>query len=174
MQVAERDQVEALDAGALFSPCRRYRYLLWRRWDENLPTLAVIGLNPSTADELKDDPTIRRCVGFAKGWGFGSLHMLNLFAWRATSPLAMKAQAGNAVGPRNDEYLRVVTSRAQQTLCAWGTHGVFRGRNVEVRKMLASAGIVPVVLRLTQDGYPSHPLRLPKSLTPVAWPYFGA
>jgi hypothetical protein len=171
MLVAERDQIEALDSGALFSPCRRYRYLLWRRWDESLPTMALIGLNPSTADEQKDDPTIRRCIGYARDWGFGALHMLNIFAWRSTMPSVLRQQGGAAVGPRNNEYIAEVVGNAHTTVCARGTHGALRGRSVEVRKLLASLGVVPVVLKLTKDGYPSHPLYLPKNLTPVAWPY---
>jgi hypothetical protein len=173
MLTAEQDQVDALASGALFSPCRRWRYLLWRRWEEGLPTMALIGLNPSTADELKDDPTIRRCIGFARDRGFGSLHMVNLFAWRSTSPLMMRAQGNAAIGPRNNEYITQVTKRAEKTICAWGVHGTFLGRHLEMRKHLASVGVVPEVLRLTRDGYPCHPLYLPKNLTPVAWPYFG-
>src|SRR5882724_4976365 len=90
--------------GAVLSDCERYRYALWRRWAER-PAVLFVGLNPSTADALQDDPTIRRCIRFAKAWGYGALYMGNLFAFRATDPRAMKAEA-DAVGPDNDGWLR--------------------------------------------------------------------
>ena len=77
----------AYELSATFSPCRRWRYTLLRRWEPaNLIVVAFIGLNPSTADETLDDPTIRRCIGFAKAWGAGGMYMLNLFGWRSTDP----------------------------------------------------------------------------------------
>ena len=89
----------------IFSPCRRYRYTLWRAWDMFNPGYVMfIGLNPSTADEVQDDPTIRRCIGYAKEWGYGAFCMTNIFAFRATDPRVMKAQA-DPVGPENDKWL---------------------------------------------------------------------
>lgn len=89
---------------AKLSDCRTYRYELWRTWDESKPYAMFIGLNPSTADETEDDPTIRRCINFAKTWGYGGLCMTNLFAYRATQPEDMK-RASDPIGNKNDETL---------------------------------------------------------------------
>lgn len=166
---AIEDQIDALDAGALFSPCRRWRYVLWRRWDESLPVCAFIGLNPSTADELVDDPTVRRCVRYAKDWGYGSLQMLNLFAFRATRPSTMKQLGGSAIGPRNNEYLLATGRRAELVIAAWGSHGAHLDRGRDVRAMLAAANVRISALAFTKDGEPRHPLYLKAELTPVPW-----
>src|SRR4051812_29172166 len=81
-------------SGAELSPCRRYRYELWRKWDEG-EVCCFIGLNPSTADETTDDATIRKCRKYAKRWGFAGMLMLNVFAFRATNPADMKAAQKN-------------------------------------------------------------------------------
>ena len=91
--------------GAEFSKDRIHRYALYRVWDESKPLIMLIGLNPSTADENKDDPTIKRCVSFAKHWGYGGLIMVNIFAYRATDPRKMK-KATDPVGPDNDKWIR--------------------------------------------------------------------
>jgi hypothetical protein len=150
--------------GAVFSRCRRYRYALHRMWEPNLGVVMFVGLNPSTADETMDDPTIRRCVAFARSWGFGSLCMTNLFAYRATQPADMLAQ-DDPVGPATDEYLLSIASVAGVVVAAWGVHGVHRGRGDQVRAMLPRLHY----LRLTKDGHPGHPLYLPASLAPVPW-----
>lgn len=161
--------MDARRTGALFSPCRRFRYLLWRTWSSEDPACLFIGLNPSTADELQDDPTIRRCRGFAESWGFGALWMANVFAFRSTMPAALRQQGGSAIGPRNDEYLLAASRAAGRVICAWGTHAKLLGRGATVARMLREGGVTPHVLRLTQEGYPGHPLYLPKTLEPVAW-----
>lgn len=150
---------------AVFSPCRKYRYALWRKWDDRLDAkmVAFIGLNPSTADETQDDPTIRRCIGFAKAWGYGSLCMLNLFAFRATDPKEMLA-ADDPVGPDNDFTIQRMSLRVD-CVAAWGTHGTHRGRDKAVRGMVENLHY----LRLTKDGHPAHPLYLPATLTPQKW-----
>jgi len=107
---------------ATFSPCRNYRYLLSRRLcdpeSNNISHCVFIGLNPSTADETVDDPTIRRCMGFARSWGFGWLVMLNLFAFRSTDPRALKT-AHDPVGQDNDAFLRTYTKNAGIIIAAW-------------------------------------------------------
>lgn len=114
---------------ARFSPCRRYRYELWRRWDvPTAPFAMFIGLNPSTADETADDPTIRRCIRFARDWGFGGLLMTNLFAFRATDPAVMKAEA-EPVGPENSAIIQSNACNAGIIIAAWGVHGVHMGRD---------------------------------------------
>lgn len=152
-------------SGAEFSACRQYRYRLWRLWDASRPTTVFIGLNPSTADETADDPTIRRCLGYAKAWGFGRLEMLNLFAWRATDPKAMKV-AADPIGPGNDDAIRAVADTGGLLVAAWGVHGTHLGRDREVCAMLAGR---LHVLRLTKDGHPGHPLYLPAHLEPSPW-----
>lgn len=154
---------EAVQRTAHLSPCRRYRYALWRRWGDG-PHAMFVGLNPSTADETADDPTIRRCIAYARAWGYGALCMANLFAYRATQPADMLAQ-DDPVGPDNDAYLRRLAAEAGVVVAAWGTHGTHGGRHRAVLDMLPGLHY----LRLTKDGHPGHPLYLPASLRPVAW-----
>lgn len=147
-----------MDRRTIFSPCRRYRYTLWREWDlTNSGYAMFIGLNPSTADETRDDPTIRRCIDFSKQWGFGALCMTNLFAFRATKPKDMMAHP-MPVGPENDNYLVQCARDAGVIVAAWGNNGRLMGRDEEVLK------IVDVVdcFGLTKEGCPSHPLYLSK------------
>lgn len=153
---------------AVLSSCRRYRYALWRSWDEGAARsgyVLFIGLNPSTADERIDDPTIRRCVGFAKSWGFGKLCMANLFAWRATSPAQMKV-AHDPIGPDNERLLDRMAADAALVIAAWGADGCFMQRGTEVASRLSRLHC----LRQTKDGSPAHPLYLPKHLQPVPFP----
>ena len=142
---------------AEFSDCRIYRYALWRVWDQSKPRCLFIGLNPSTADETTDDPTIRRCIGFAREWGFGGLIMGNLFAVRATDPREMLRHP-SPVGPDNDMWLKKLKAQAERTIAAWGTRGRYLGRGPEVRTMLGQM----MCLKLTKKGHPQHPLYLPK------------
>jgi len=153
---------------AVLSLDRKYRYTLTRVWDVGKPQLAYIGLNPSTADEATLDPTLRRCLDFANSWGYGSFTMLNLFAFRATNPLDMKA-AYDPVGPDNDAYILTVATGVQTVVACWGAHGGWLGRDTEVRKMLKDMDIKLHYLKLTKDGRPNHPLFLPKTLTPQEW-----
>lgn len=149
--------------GAQFSACRRFRYSLWRTWGEG-PTVMFVGLNPSTADALLDDPTIRRCMNFARGWGYSGMVMTNLFAWRATNPRDMLA-AEDPIGAGNDAMLVSEHQKAALTVAAWGAHGGHQGRDQAVRALLPRLHY----LRLTKDGYPGHPLYLPGTLSPQEW-----
>lgn len=146
----------------IFSPCRTYRYALWREWIGGDGYVMFVGLNPSTADETQDDPTIRRCIAFAKAWGYAGLCMTNLFAFRATDPKDMRA-AAEPIGPANDEHLRTLADGAGVIVAAWGANGTHLGRDVAVRKMLPALHC----LALTKGGHPGHPLYLRKTLTPV-------
>lgn len=153
---------------AEFSPCRTWRYSLTRCWDETLPTIAFICLNPSTADETVNDPTVRRCIDYAQRWGFGRFVMLNLFAFRATDPGDMMA-AVDPVGPENDWHIRMNFERVSAVVLAWGNDGAFRGRSRHVMKLLAGARTrhTPRLecLTITGLGEPGHPLYLRKDLT---------
>jgi hypothetical protein len=151
------------ESTADFSPCREFRYRLTRRWSDG-PTIAFIGLNPSTADEFQLDPTVTRCVRRADRLGFGRLVMLNLFAFRATDPQDMfkRHRAGrDVIGPDNDEWLRREASEAATVVCAWGNHGTLAGRDREVLRLLG--GIKLHCLGKSKTGQPKHPLYLPYS-----------
>jgi len=155
-----------MKSSAEFSPCRQYRYALWRHWtvapgSQDKGYVMFVGLNPSTADESNDDPTIRRCIAYAKDWGYSGLCMVNLFAFRATQPADMLS-AEDPVGPENDSKLRQLADGAAVVVAAWGVHGTHLGRDEVVKAMLPRLHY----LRLTKLKHPGHPLYLPKTLTP--------
>lgn len=161
---------EGIANGADISPCGNYRYKLWRTWRQDRPTLSIIGLNPSTADATQDDPTIRRCIGFAKSWGYGGLIMLNLFAWRATNPSELYKSHGcgiNVVGELTDDY---ITANVQKiNVAAWGVNKTL-GRDKTVRAIFNGSDCPLHVFRLTTKGCPCHPLYLPRDITgPTEW-----
>lgn len=153
-------------SGARFSACQKYRYHLWRCVSTSKTKIAVIGLNPSTADAVKNDPTIARLCRRAQMLGFGRLDMLNLFAWRSTDPHVLP-HVEDPIGPENDSWILDVASEADMVLCAWGNHGGARGR--EVARMLRARGVVLHALRITGPGAPEHPLYLPYELKPQVW-----
>jgi hypothetical protein len=168
--------VFVVEGGAEFSPCRTWRYRLWRRWDTG-PVLLVVGLNPSTADETRNDPTIRRCIGYAHRWGFGALEMLNLFSFRATEPRDL-VRAEDPIGPETGRVIaescgRVGASSDGAVLAAWGAHArhpkladwttVARTRLED----LLPEGVA--CLGFTNEGEPRHPLYLRLDAHPVAF-----
>lgn len=157
---------------AIFSPDERYRYLLTRKWDATGKMLPVIGLNPSTATHEIDDPTIRRCIGFAKAWGYGGLVMLNLFAFRATDPKTMIAHldaGGDIVGPANDAVLAQYATPEREILCAWGVHGDIEARGFAVTQALGAVAALQC-LGKTKGGCPKHPLYLAASTARESFP----
>lgn len=148
-----------MDKGAQFSPDRIYRYALWRTWEQCNGHILFIGLNPSTADETEDDPTIRRCIGFAKDLGYGGIYMLNIFAYRATSPkVLMKAE--NPVGEKNNHFLQMYFDPIGFNIACWGMWGKYLNRGREVIEMLGEEGLH--CFGLTRYGQPRHPLYLSK------------
>ena len=151
---------------AVFSidPERAYRYVLTRTWDTRRPQLAVIGLNPSTATEHVDDPTIRRLVRFARDNTYGGIVMLNLFALRATKPEVMKRDP-QPIGRLNDEAIAACCA-TYDTLCAWGAHGAHLDRARIVTQLLRDMNAKLLCLGRTKAGEPSHPLYLDAS-TPL-------
>jgi hypothetical protein len=155
------------EAGAKFSRCRRWRYLLWRRWADG-PVANFLMLNPSTADEVKLDPSCTRARNYAGQWNFGSLVVTNLFGWRATDPDDMKA-ARDPVGRGNDPAILQAALDADLVVCAWGNHGLFRNRSTRVLEYLGKAGVKLHVLRMNACGEPAHPLYLPGRLRPSPW-----
>jgi len=155
-------------SGAQFSPCRRWRTLLWRRWDQARPVANFLMLNPSTADERVLDPTCSRARDYAQRWGYGALLVTNVFAWRATDPGEMKA-AEDPVGSGNDAAILRAAKNAQLVVCAWGNHALHLERSGTVQRLLRGAGIALHVLRLNAGGEPAHPLYLPGRLRPRPW-----
>ena len=154
--------VEACRYECRFSPCRTWRYTWTHVWDAKGPVLMVIGLNPSTADETRPDPTVTRCVSYAKSWGFGGLIMTNAFAYRATLPRDLRA-APDPVGPDNDFWLRRMSEGAEIILAAWGNHGLWQDRQDQVLSLL---GRQVYCLGVTKEGAPRHPLYLRKDAEP--------
>jgi hypothetical protein len=120
-------------------------------------------LNPSRADATRDDPTLRRCLGFARAWGYGALDVVNLFAWRTSNPAALR-HVPDPVGPDNDRTLVEVAHRADLVVAAWGNHGVIANRHQVVCSLLRSTPLF--CLDVTQQGQPRHPLYIPCAATP--------
>lgn len=149
------------------SECGRYRYALERWWMFGTGTVLFVMLNPSTADAVDDDPTVRRCISFAQRWGHQRLIVCNLFAWRATDPRELRT-AADPVGPMNDERMAECAGVASLILCAWGNHGAHAGRDKYVREALYT--IRPLHhLGLTGKRQPRHPLYLRGDLKPLEW-----
>lgn len=158
---------------ATFGETDAYRLVLGRVWDSSLPRLAFIMLNPSIADAHILDPTIRRCISFAKAWRFegrhfGSLEVGNLFALRSTDPKVLKKHP-SPVGEGNDEALVGIQSRSAQVICAWGNHGLLHGRAEKVETLLASKGPLHC-LGFTEQGEPLHPLYVKGKTEPLLMP----
>jgi len=155
---------QMIDTGAVFSPCRTWRYLLWRTWDRDKPTCLFIGLNPSTATETIDDPTIKRCINFCKSWGFGTYLMCNLYGIRSTDPLGIK-RAIEPVGLDNDTHISAAAHRADLVVAAWGAGHWQHGRVAKVLSLIR----YPHCVGVTKNGSPRHPLYVLGSQTPVPY-----
>lgn len=167
------DMTVEMSRGATISKCGLYRYDLTRWWDITKPKVGFVMLNPSTADGEKDDPTIVRCIDFARRWGYGGLGVYNLFAHRATDPNDLLT-AADPFGPQSDEYLE----RAAQlplVVCAWGSWGqrgadlMFAARGFRVATSILREAPLHT-LAINQDGCPRHPLYMRASTMPKPWP----
>jgi hypothetical protein len=153
--------------GALISPCGRYRYRLWRLWDPHLPVMVWVMLNPSTADADVDDPTIRKCIGFAKAQRHGGIFVVNLFAWRATDRTEL-TRVADPIGPENDAHIRwACAAPILATIVAgWGSDRFARPRATTVSVMISGAVARDIkCFRRSASGAPWHPLYLPYSST---------
>lgn len=173
-----------IERKTILSPCTNYRYILWRDWScsdvfegcndgkrRRDAFVQFIGLNPSTADETLDDPTIRRCVDFAKRWGYGALCMTNLFAWRTFSPKEMK-KAIQPVGETvncNVRHILNVAHEADRVVCCWGCDGRFLDRQEKILQGCRLAGVPLHHLGLNGDGTPKHPLYVKATTQPILW-----
>jgi len=153
---------------AVISECGQYRYRLERELAGGGGTLAVIMVNPSTADAEKDDPTIRKLIGFGNRNKFNRLIVGNLFAYRAADVRELKS-AVNPIGPENDNHLSLILAEADQVICAWGPLAKqpkrFRNRFLNVLGFISAASLYPYRIGPTaNDGQPKHPLMLPYAL----------
>lgn len=160
--------------GAEISPCGTYRYRLWRHWGDSYRRLTFVMLNPSTADAKDDDPTIRKCMGFARRLGYSGISIVNLFALRATDPREL-TKAEDPVGPENDETLRTALATAHRFVVAWGASTkakkVFQPRRdwfVEECRPLIDDGRA-LCLGTTKSGEPRHPLMLSYDTSLERW-----
>ena len=164
--------IEETATDAVFSPCRRYRFALMRRWADGDwfgevegGLLNFIGVNGSTADELLNDPTVERMERRARSWGFGCLIVTNLFGWRSTNPKVLKT-VDDPVGEQNDAAILEWAKRSKLVLCGWGLNGKLHRRDEKVMAMFAREKITTHCLRLCNDGSPEHPLYIPYSTKP--------
>ncbi|WP_299371434.1 DUF1643 domain-containing protein [uncultured Tateyamaria sp.] len=153
---------------AIYSDCERYRYSLTRIWDPDGPRVNFVMLNPSTATEVQNDPTVERCERRARTLGFGSFAVTNIFAWRDTDPKAMRA-APDPIGPGNDAAIHDRAAWADQVIAAWGTHGAHLNRGHAVSTLLRDTGKPLFHLGLSKAGHPKHPLYLPYTQQPEPW-----
>jgi hypothetical protein len=161
-----------VSVGASLSADRVYRYLLWREWESAPKRILWIMLNPSTADEMVLDPTLRRVEGFSRSWGFGGFLVCNLFALRSTQPAALKNHP-RPIGERidgfevNDDEIRRQADRVNDIVCAWGSHKMVPARAVAIERLLSGHRLSH--LGRNADGEPKHPLYLPASTTRYSW-----
>lgn len=168
-------QALTMDKGALFSDCKRYRYLLWRTWDASKGNALFIMLNPSTADGETNDPTVERCQRRATQWGYGGLVVANIFALRSTDPAGLyppEMLPIQEVGRpfHNDVVLRTAAKGAQLVVCGWGEHGALHRRGSEVLSLLRRDGVRPHALRMNKSGQPQHPLYIGYKVQPFPIP----
>ena len=168
MTLTKRHETAAGWREAVYSECGVYRYSLTAHWDDTLPRLVYVMLNPSKATELANDPTIERCERRARRLGFGAFTAVNIFALRETSPERLKA-AAEPEGPENLAHIRSAVAEADMILAAWGVHGAHRGQAEGVLAELRKSGRPLHVLGLTKDGHPRHPLYIAYEIAPERW-----
>jgi len=159
-----RDLFGTVIASAEISPCGRYRYNLIRQWEAGLARVLFVMLNPSTADALQDDPTIRKCIGFAKRWGYGSIEVVNLFAWRATDPSELpRLEYASPVGHENETWHRVAQARCHRVVAAWGANEFAATQDIKAIKLFGDMDC----LAFTAKRHPQHPLYVPYGTQPI-------
>lgn len=151
-----------MEKKAIISKDKIYRYKLSRTWDSTKPTILFIGLNPSIADENIDDPTITRCINFAKDWGYGTLLMANLFAFRSTYPKDIYL-IDDPIGKDNDHYLLECVTQSDLIVACWGNNGTYMNREKVITELVPNL----YCLQKNKNGTPHHPLRPPRNIHPV-------
>lgn len=153
---------------ATYSDCERFRYALTRVWDGAGTRINFLMLNPSTATEVQNDPTVERCERRARALGHGAFRVTNIFAFRATDPKVMRA-APDPIGPANDTAILEAATWADVVVCAWGTHGAHLDRGPQVETLLRGGGHDLLHLGLSKAGHPKHPLYIGYAVQPVLW-----
>lgn len=154
---------------AFIDATEQYRYWLLREWDSSLPKMAFIMLNPSTADANVDDATIRRCINFAKSSDYGSIQVVNLFAYRATQPERLKEKDIDPIGEQNDDYIIDTCSSSDIIIAAWGVNGTLQSRAAKVERLIGINTYDLHCLGTSKDGYPRHPLFVKDDVMPVLY-----
>ncbi len=162
---------ETVRSAADISECGQYRYTLSRVWDDDLPLVGYCMLNPSTADAMQDDPTIRKCIHFARAHGYGGIRVVNLFAFRSAHPAELPVLVGQAQGPANETHLRRLASHVASVICAWGCNVRVTPEVVGVAmRAFAGTDLPTLCLGRTKDGSPRHPLYLANSTSLETYP----
>jgi hypothetical protein len=151
--------------GAIFSSCKKHRLQLWREWDSNLPKVLFIMLNPSTADDQQDDPTLRRCIDFAKQWGYGGLYVGNLYSLRAVDPKTL-LKVSKFSHRDNYKHLVNMVQQCQLVVYAWGNYPIIKKLGIPLN-VFNHLEQKLYCIALSKTGTPKHPLYLKNSLTPI-------
>ena len=157
-----------INSEVIYSDCERYRYSLSRIWDSNRQNVLFVMLNPSTADEFKNDPTVERCERRARMLNFGAFCVCNIFAWRETNPHNL-IKISNPIGKDNNLHILRASCSANLVICAWGVHGKHLNRDKEVTKLLLDNNTKLYHLGLTKENHPKHPLYIPYSQEIIPW-----
>lgn len=160
-----------MEKGAKISECGKYRYELWRVWDNSKSRVTFIMLNPSIANENIDDPTIRRCIGFAKYWGYGGIHVCNLFAYRSTDPKEL-LKVEDPIGPLNKSHITSCSYLSDIVIFAWGNGNIvskLMAKNKEYQPLEDVYSKKANYIELSKDGVPKHPLYLKKDNKPKSY-----
>lgn len=156
--------------GAVLSDCGKYRYQLWRIWDETKPKVLFIMHNPSKADADVDDPTIRRCISFAKSWGFGGFYVGNISPYRATDPDELRGLDVDTLVPGwNQKYINDMFLLTTMRVLAWGIPSSQILRKLHAPKVFENHPVKWHCIQKTKDGWPGHPLFLKGNLTPIPY-----
>ena len=166
--ITKKQIKDDINSEAIYSDCERYRYSLSRIWDSNRQNVLFVMLNPSTADEFKNDPTVERCERRARMLNFGAFCVCNIFAWRETNPHNL-IKISNPIGKDNNLHILRATLSAKLVICAWGVHGKHLNRDKEVTKLLLDNNTKLYHLGLTKENHPKHPLYIPYSQEIIPW-----
>ena len=166
--ITRTHQKDDAHSTAVYSDCEKYRYSLTRIWQPKGKKAFFVMLNPSTATEVQNDPTVERCERRSRTLGFGAFRVANIFAWRDTDPRKMRSSA-DPVGPENDAAITEGCAWADQIICAWGTHGEHLKRGAQVEKIMRATNLPLYHLGLSKAGHPKHPLYIAYAIQPQLW-----
>ena len=166
--ITRNHKKELKKSTAVYSNCELYRYSLTRSWDSSAKKILFIMLNPSTATEIQNDPTVERCERRAKALGYGAFKVCNIFAYRSTDPKIMRLQK-DPIGPENDKIIIKSANWSNNIICAWGTNGSHLNRGKKIEELLRAKNFTLTHLGLSKDGHPKHPLYISYSVSPENW-----